>query len=117
MNLPDLIGQRFTRLVVRRALGSKKGQRWWLAVCDCGQEKRLSTSNLKSGGFKSCGCLRRETIKTLYKQINEREAGSKRTDEMGAELSDPLAVPGLNAAQHAITGETRILTMHHKYTK
>ena len=57
----DLTGQRFGKLVVlERAEDyvSPKGIHMiqWLCKCDCGKEKVFTTSSLKSGEVKSCGC-------------------------------------------------------------
>lgn len=54
----DLTGQRFGRLVV---IGKEPNDKWghvpWLCLCDCGKEKIIHGSHLKSGHTKSCGCL------------------------------------------------------------
>ncbi len=61
----DLTGERFGLLVAVKPLGlkdnpSKKGSRasFFLCKCDCGGEKEVAGIYLKSGGVKSCGCLR-----------------------------------------------------------
>jgi len=57
----DLTGQRFGRLTVSREVkreGSPK--RYWLCVCDCGNEKTVEESHLKSGHTRSCGCYRKD---------------------------------------------------------
>lgn len=57
----DLTGRRYGRLVVIRFghRGSRR-QSFWLCRCDCGAEVEIPSGNLKSGGSRSCGCLRRE---------------------------------------------------------
>lgn len=60
-NYIDLTGQRFGRLLVLRRVGSKGKSPTWYCICDCGNEKIATTTNLKSGATKSCGCLRLET--------------------------------------------------------
>lgn len=59
-NYIDLTGQRFGRLLVLRRVGSKGKSPTWYCKCDCGNEKIVSTSGLKSGNTQSCGCLRQE---------------------------------------------------------
>jgi len=59
----DLIGQKFNKLTVVKRVEKPKNQKsgaFWLCVCDCGNEKILKTSDLKSGRVKSCGCLLKE---------------------------------------------------------
>jgi len=53
----DLTGQRFTRLRVLKFAGAWKGQRWWRCRCRCKKIKLASTSQLRHGLVKSCGCL------------------------------------------------------------
>lgn len=53
--------QRFTRLtVVQEAGRTSRGEVLWLCRCDCGIEKAVPSSRLRTGSVKSCGCLRQE---------------------------------------------------------
>ena len=63
-----MIGQRFGRLVVLEKAERRGHDRCWLCRCDCGNEKLIPKSCLKSGGSRSCGCLRKEL--TRARQIN-----------------------------------------------
>lgn len=57
----DLTGLRFSRLtVVKRAENTKYGSTQWICRCDCGNEIKVDSQNLRSGKTKSCGCLQRE---------------------------------------------------------
>lgn len=62
LNVKNLVGQRFARLVVERYDGqwSKTKGAAWLCRCDCGGTKRAHRPALISGDCKSCGCLDRE---------------------------------------------------------
>jgi len=82
----DLLTQRFTRLVVTRCLGINNHALYWLADCDCGKQVRVSTGSLRSGRFRSCGCLRKETLRGLVHKMNDREAESKRIAAIIKEL-------------------------------
>jgi hypothetical protein len=54
----ELIGQQFERLLVISAAGRDKwGKSLWLCRCNCGVERIVEGTNLKSGNTKSCGCL------------------------------------------------------------
>src|ERR1035437_10322663 len=60
-NVEDLTGQRFGRLAVTHHSGKNKwGGNLWHCICDCGNEKDLTTSHLKNPSVISCGCFRRE---------------------------------------------------------
>jgi hypothetical protein len=59
--LIDLIGKRFSRLVVLKKEPSSSGKVMWKCKCDCGQTIVISGSNLKCGHTKSCGCFKSET--------------------------------------------------------
>lgn len=53
----DLTGQKFGKLTAIRRADSRKGKTYWLCRCDCGNEKEIQTSHLRSGLIQSCGCL------------------------------------------------------------
>ena len=55
----DEKGHRYGRLTVLKQTESiKYVGTFWLCKCDCGNEKVVAGKNLRSGGTKSCGCLR-----------------------------------------------------------
>lgn len=58
----NLIGQKFGRLEVVSKDGSKQGRVYWNCRCECGNDTTASTTQLKSGNTKSCGCLRSESM-------------------------------------------------------
>lgn len=68
-----LDGKRFGRLVASSAYDADgRRVRWWCR-CDCGVEKWVDASKLKSGSTVSCGCWRREKIaKALTKHGHAR---------------------------------------------
>ena len=54
----DLTNERFGKLVVIKKRGKDKhGHIEWLCKCDCGEETIATTSDLRRGHVKSCGCL------------------------------------------------------------
>jgi hypothetical protein len=60
-NFKDMTGARCGRLTVIRREGSDgRLQAKWLCKCDCGDEKVVHGSALRSGNTLSCGCLHRE---------------------------------------------------------
>lgn len=60
----NIIGQRFTRLlVIAEADSFGYESRRSLCSCDCGSEIIVSNRHLRSGGIRSCGCLRRESMR------------------------------------------------------
>ena len=54
----DITNQRFGKLVAVRRLDNGK----WLCKCDCGGEIEYEAGKLRTGKFKSCGCLRHKTL-------------------------------------------------------
>ena len=57
----DLTGERFGRLVALQDAGkTERGQSLWLCHCDCGAEKVIRLSSLRSGESLSCGCRKLE---------------------------------------------------------
>ena len=77
----DLTGQKFGRLtVVERAedrITSKRRHIRWDCTCDCGTKHVIvTTSSLKSGNSKSCGCLQKEkTHDIFFKDISGQKFG------------------------------------------
>lgn len=60
MRKVDITGHRFGRLLVLNFQYSKGTKRYWECICDCGNTKIVTSSNLVTGHTKSCGCLARE---------------------------------------------------------
>lgn len=60
MHAIDLSGFKFGRLLAIEIHHFKNGA-YWKCKCDCGKTAIVSTGELRRGGIKSCGCLRRET--------------------------------------------------------
>lgn len=52
----NLIGKRFTDLLVIRFHGQSKKGSVWECLCDCGKIKLATTGHLHEGRYKSCGC-------------------------------------------------------------
>ena len=62
----DLTGQGFGRLTALEPTEKRSGTHVvWLCLCDCGNKCLVSSGNLRKQkrGVKSCGCLRKETVK------------------------------------------------------
>jgi len=56
----NLLGQRFGKLVVIQELHTKRNRSFqWLCQCDCGNRHTVTTTDLKYGSTRSCGCYRR----------------------------------------------------------
>jgi hypothetical protein len=60
----DLTGQRYKKLTVKQR--SIQNPSKWICICDCGNEVEVTTSNLRSGNTKSCGCARIDNIRQLH---------------------------------------------------
>lgn len=59
----DLTGQRFGRWMVFALAGqNKRRQSLWHCRCDCGADKVVSGSSLRSGMSQSCGCYSVERL-------------------------------------------------------
>lgn len=60
----DLSGQVFGRLtVISRIPNKKPGITLWRCLCSCGKETQTSTSSLRQGLCRSCGCLHIEAAR------------------------------------------------------
>lgn len=61
----ELAGMRFGRLLVteraeNRTTSGGKPRTAWICVCDCGNQIIATTSDLRAGDVRSCGCLQRD---------------------------------------------------------
>lgn len=64
MRFQDLTGKKYGLLtVVKRVENGKDGSTRYLCKCDCGNEKEVGASHLKSGAIDNCGCLRVERMR------------------------------------------------------
>lgn len=77
-NFNDLTGFVFGILTVVKKQDFKlreNGRILWLCKCECGNEKTISSSNLKSGNTTSCGCKQKAILKELVDKRKERYFG------------------------------------------
>lgn len=74
----NLTGKKFSRLTVLSYAGKKGASSAWNCVCECGQRRSVTISNLRSGRTKSCGC---------FAQGRNRTHGKARTPVHRAWLS------------------------------
>lgn len=64
----ELKGKVFNRLKVLEYVGNSK----WICECQCGNKTIVSTTKLKTGHTKSCGCLKKETGLKKAKIMQEK---------------------------------------------
>jgi very-short-patch-repair endonuclease len=63
----DITNQRFGRLLAIERTSEKQRTNWlWRCICDCGNERFLTVSTLRSGNTQSCGCLRIERLQAAF---------------------------------------------------
>jgi len=55
------VGERYGRLLVLERKGTTQKLTNWVCECDCGNVVEKTSTKLRHGGCRSCGCLRRET--------------------------------------------------------
>jgi hypothetical protein len=61
----DLTGRKFGRWTVICCVGKKKRQYLWKCLCDCGNQKYVTSAVLKKGQSKSCGCYHLDKVREL----------------------------------------------------
>lgn len=54
----DMIGRRFTNLLILDFAYMKQGNSHWKCICNCGKEIIVARHSLISGNTTSCGCMR-----------------------------------------------------------
>lgn len=77
MQLKDMTGQRFGRLVVRERAPTAPGKynTPWVCDCDCGGTKTVRGQHLRDEKIRSCGCLHRENVRTVNKTHGHKSHG------------------------------------------
>lgn len=70
----DLTGRRFTRLVVISKSPRQGKQTYWNCLCDCGKTIESTTSHLKTGHTKSCGCYTRERLANMSRKTGQSQS-------------------------------------------
>ncbi len=82
----DLSGQKFGNLTVLNEDGHiKRGNQncvAWLCECVCGNKIRVTTSGLKSGNTKSCGCMVNEVAAQRRSDLSGRRFGKLVVERM-----------------------------------
>lgn len=65
MSVNNIAGQKFGRLIALRMLPerTKDNRIIWECLCDCGKTVKTTSSDLKKGNTKSCGCFKVEKAK------------------------------------------------------
>jgi hypothetical protein len=78
----DLTGNRYGKLLVIRQEPRPPTQRYyttrWIVCCDCGTEKTVFSTSLRSGKVVSCGCVRRERARENIKKATGKGRGNLR---------------------------------------
>lgn len=71
-------GQRFGRLTTIQEVDNPKNKhnkrhRWWLCVCDCGEERIFQADAVRNGTAVSCGCSKKITARKNAGIVVDRE--------------------------------------------
>lgn len=69
----DLTGNRYGYLTVIKRVESSNKRTMWLCQCDCGNQKIIRGSSLKSGMTKSCGCMKNELNSQSRRMSNNND--------------------------------------------
>jgi len=80
-HIRNLVGQKFSRLLVLEYIKEIKIVATFLCLCDCGEIKQIRGASLSQGKTKSCGCLQRETAVALTKGENNYFFNHNLTEE------------------------------------
>jgi hypothetical protein len=74
MRKNDLLGQRFSRLVVSKDLEENmKGHALWECTCDCGKKVNVLAINLRNMNTHSCGCYKSERVRSTVTKHGEAD--------------------------------------------
>lgn len=72
----EFINKRFGRLIIISVNTEKdNGNYYWLAQCDCGNQKLINSRSIKTGRVISCGCYSKEINKIRLTESNKKRSG------------------------------------------
>lgn len=78
----NMIGLKFNRWTVMseatKPADAKQTGKFWNCICDCGITQAVYGVTIRSGGSKSCGCLKAEKNSIAMKAMRLRQSGSLR---------------------------------------
>ena len=69
MKFQDLTGQKFNMLTVIERAPNVGHNTAWYCRCDCGKITKVSTTSLKKGLVKSCGCASNHNVDLTGKRF------------------------------------------------
>src|SRR5208282_4115136 len=67
----NLVGKKFSRLLVIESLPSRHNRSRWKCLCDCDNTCEADGKALRSGKKRSCGCIRRERAQQRAAVLSE----------------------------------------------
>lgn len=69
--IADITNQQFGRLTALNPTSKRdsKGSVYWHCRCDCGNEVNITEDDLVHGGYKSCGCRKREIQESIMEHL------------------------------------------------
>lgn len=124
MKMIDLTGMKFGRwAVLRRSVNTPYGHPRWECVCDCGTERVLLSSTLRSGKSRSCGCYKDERNTNAVKgPAHPNWNTGKHINQRGYVVLHPgLTGTGKSRYEHHVVMEQHLgramfpgETVHHK---
>lgn len=90
----NLIGQKFNKLTVIEDTNFKDSskKRLWKCLCDCGNITYVTSTNLKRGTIKTCGCSHIDAIKKAAKVSAEKRRGIILNDITGIKFGELTAI-------------------------
>ena len=60
--LKNMVGRKFSQLLIVEKDANGKGKSRWICRCDCGNTISVISYNLTSGNTKSCGCFKKSGV-------------------------------------------------------
>jgi hypothetical protein len=84
----DLVGLRFSKIVVLEYIGKTKQRvSLYKVICDCGNERTIESGALTSGRIKSCGCYSRNNFINNVSKTSRVIHGNARRGKVTSEFA------------------------------
>lgn len=89
----EMIGRKFNKLTVVSELPTRlRGNRVYLCICECGNNKEVPSDRLKSGTTSSCGCIVKTTTNFEHIYRTYQHSAKKRKLEWSIDTDNFLNI-------------------------
>lgn len=109
MSAADMVGFKQGKLKVIQRAGTKNGKALWKCECSCGNTCEYTTTQLRSLGVNSCGCIQKEKAAELIQSARSKMTfkGGSCLDSFNSKISTENTSGVKGVSLHKKSGKWR----------